>query len=206
MKSGYPTNGIDGGQVDSQWRQGVANKSGKAAVMWRVRYCWMLCLHRWLATEEDYRRTRWQVAKLRVLRRRLAEAGKEIEFLARLAIVVRPKQPYYAWARSLEPESASAFDTLLPKDLNNVYLVNQRYVTKPERVLRRYYRHIFADQLCGWSWAEEAWPAPRTWELFQQWFDAELIEPVHDLGIGPLIERVNAAELRRRIGRSSGGS
>jgi hypothetical protein len=127
------------------------------------------------------------LAKEVVLSRRRLAQETEIEYVERTAIIVRPKEPYYAWARGLAANSA--IDVLSPHERRQVYLVDQKYVRKPEKMLRRNFGRIFADQLNGWWRAEEDWPSPRTWAMFQEWFEADVIETVRDAGIGPLPDR-----------------
>ena len=49
-----------------------------------------------------HRQLRWLLARKKVLRRRTGT----LKHINRLAIVVRPKEPFYAWTRSLEGNSA----------------------------------------------------------------------------------------------------
>jgi hypothetical protein len=96
-----------------------------------------------------------------------------------MAIVVCLKEPYYEWARSLEEDSP--IDQVEPSERRNVYLVDQRDETKWEKVLRRHYAVIFEAELNEWYTARELWPRKRTWEMFQEWFDAKVVEVVADL-------------------------
>ena len=123
-----------------------------------------------------HRQLRWLLARKKVLRRRTGT----LKHINRLAIVVRPKEPFYAWTRSLEGNSAIGLKgRQLP---SKVYLVDQVSLGSPERALRRHYQSIFAVQLHSWHLVEANWPARRTWQVFQQWFEAEVIDPVLDLG------------------------
>jgi hypothetical protein len=36
--------------------------------------------------------------------------------------------------------------------------------------------------------SEEAWSSPRTWQMFQEWFAAEVVEVVQDIGLGRLVQ------------------
>lgn len=93
----------------------------------------------------------------------------------RAAIVVRPKPPFFDWARSLEgglPESTEAWAS--------VYLVPADENDQPDKIVRRCFGQIFEEQLEAWHRVEEDWPTPRTFSLFQQWFDAEVVDLVFD--------------------------
>lgn len=47
--------------------------------------------------------------------------------------------------------------------------------------LGAFWLDIFETSLEGWSLLESQWPSPRTYELFEQWFDTEVFEDVEDL-------------------------
>ncbi len=98
----------------------------------------------------------------------------------RAAIVLRPKKPFFDWARSLEgglPESTEAWCS--------VYLAEAAENDEPDEILRRHFAPIFEEQLASWHRVVDDWPAPRTFALFQQWFDAEVVDLVFDLSEEP---------------------
>ena len=99
----------------------------------------------------------------------------------RAAIVIRPKAPFFDWARSLEgglPESAEAW--------TSVYLVPADESDQPDKIVRRCFGQIFEEQLETWHRIEDDWPTPRTFSLFQQWFDADVVDLVFDLSEEPI--------------------
>ena len=104
-----------------------------------------------------------------------------MSFLYRYALTVTRKQPYLDWAASVGDDSAAhAFE--LPPDPRTVYLVPE---TDPVPDLRRllddFWEHIFVEELSTWMLEGETWPASRTREMFDAWFDVELTESVYDL-------------------------
>lgn len=99
----------------------------------------------------------------------------------RAAIVVRPKRPFFDWARSLEaalPESTEAW--------TSVYLVAAHEVDQPMEILRRCFESIFEEQLEAWHRDVDAWPTPRTFSLFEQWFEVEIVDMIFDLSEEPI--------------------
>lgn len=103
----------------------------------------------------------------------------------RVAIVVRPKTPFFDWARALEgglPEST--------KPWTMVYLAPADDGEQPKEILRRCFGEIFEEQLGSWHRVEEDWPTRRTFSLFQQWFDAEIVDLVLDLVDEPIEHEV----------------
>ena len=99
----------------------------------------------------------------------------------RAAIVVRPKTPFFNWARSLEgglPESTEAWES--------VYLVEAAENEEATCILRRCFASIFEEQLEGWHRDPDDWPKQRNIALFQDWFDADVVDLVFDLSEGPI--------------------
>lgn len=99
----------------------------------------------------------------------------------RAAIVVRPKSPFFDWARSLAgglPKSTQAW--------TSVYLVPADEIDQPEMHVRQCFGQIFEEQLEAWHRLQSAWPTPRTFSLFQQWFEAEMVDLVFDLSDEPI--------------------
>jgi hypothetical protein len=103
----------------------------------------------------------------------------------RVAVVVSPREPFRAWARSLE--DASPIDELPLADLTTVYLAEAEEPVEAESVIRRHFAAIFEEQLVGWHRVASAWPTPRTYVLFREWFDVSVIELVFDLADRPLV-------------------
>ena len=101
--------------------------------------------------------------------------------LQRSALTITRKQPYADWAnRVSEGEGDSVtYTDVLPR---TVYLVP---AIAPEastsELLGEFWEDIFEEELAAWSEDESTWPASRTRELFDLWFDVELTDSVVDL-------------------------
>lgn len=108
-----------------------------------------------------------------------------METINRAAIVVGPKEPYLAWARSLETNPP--IDELPFDDRTSIYLVNAgpEYFDGAD-IVRRNWQGIFDEQLNSWCLDRLAWPKKRTLQMFLEWFDARVAEMVFDLGEGIL--------------------
>lgn len=99
----------------------------------------------------------------------------------RAAILVRPKTPFFEWARSLEdglPENNEIWTA--------VYLVDEPDDYDPENIVRQHFKKIFDEQLGGWHLDTHAWPTPRTFSMFKQWFDFEIVDMVLDMAKDPI--------------------
>ena len=104
-----------------------------------------------------------------------------MQSINRAAIYVRPKQPFFDWAKSLEgglPEGESTW--------SSVYLADQDDGELPEAIIARHFFEIFDEQLEAWHTLESDWPKARTLTMFQQWFECEVIDLVLDLSRQPI--------------------
>lgn len=103
----------------------------------------------------------------------------------RAALVVRPAKPFLDWAASLDEEAPEQAKDLAKQI--SVYLVgedpNEREETAP---LENYWRHIFEEQLAGWSQDENDWPETLSLAMFKEWFEVTGESVVVDLVSGPI--------------------
>jgi hypothetical protein len=118
--------------------------------------------------------------------------------LNRSAVVVRPKQPFVAWLKSIE-------ELHLP-DVTQAQLGTTLYLVPAwddpadaEKVLGRVHDEIFCRELESWSTDEATWPKRRSLKLFKQWFDVVHFDLVQDVGPGP-IGNDEGPEERHRFG------
>jgi hypothetical protein len=104
--------------------------------------------------------------------------------LNRAALIVRPAEPYLAWARALDPELVPD-----PADEQTVYLVRELdEATEADDILEEVYEAVFEEELAGWCEDESLWPSPRTLDVFREWFTIELHSMILDLGDDELVD------------------
>ncbi len=114
-----------------------------------------------------------------------------MELLNRIAIVVQPKEPYLAWARSLEKDSP--IDSVTPGELSSLYLAEEpENDDEFDSIIEKHSKKIFAEKLEMWWRNKKVWPKKRTYAMFLQWFNVRVVDAVYDLKQS-LVER-------RRIG------
>ena len=107
-----------------------------------------------------------------------------MEYVDRMALLVRPKQPYIEWANSFDGGGPQYEST---QHSAKIYLIDE--VTDPsdvKKVVRRYWRDIFEEELNAWMRTPEVWPNRRTLGVFLQWFDVKVCDMVTDLGSLPI--------------------
>ena len=100
--------------------------------------------------------------------------------LHRFGLTITRKQPYADWANR---ESAGAPDPVAYTDElpRTIYLVPAIESLGVPELLEEFWSDIFEQELEAWSEDEATWPGPRTRELFDLWFAAELTDAVVDL-------------------------
>ena len=107
-----------------------------------------------------------------------------MEILNRYAITVTAKQPFIEWANKLTPE--------LPIEIN-FFSESHTYLTNPdlnnaEEHIKKYYKHIFEEELESIWTDENDWPKEIDFNTFCEWFDFVISDWVQDLSIKPLFE------------------
>ena len=103
----------------------------------------------------------------------------------RSLIILRPKQPFLDWARSLDDEKDLTIDSL-NEDLT-AYLIPEIWQdSDQEEFLKTCYDILFEEQLEGWWTDEAAWPQPRDLKMFLNWFQVEFHSLVFDVCDEPI--------------------
>ncbi len=121
--------------------------------------------------------------------------GREIWFINRDLLVVRPLEPFAEWARSVDDgKGVMAPEATL--DWTNSFLLPEfEMVEDAEAWLAENCDVIFEMMLNDWLMIPELWPEDRGWEAFQRWFSFERIETTWDLVDAPLSSDPPPADL-----------
>lgn len=109
--------------------------------------------------------------------------------LNRTAVIVRPKEPFIEWARSIDD------DGTLPtaEGEQTVYLILDFDDDRGfQHVLKQVWAEIFERELEGWYVDETLWPQDRTLAMFKKWFSIEYHTVIEDLCAWPLEDDENA--------------
>ena len=100
-------------------------------------------------------------------------------FLYRTPLIVRRRQPYIDWANSTDGEPLMTAQLAATPA---VYLTEAADDdASPERLVADYWPEIFEHELAGWSEDDTEWPADRSREMFDQWFEVVVGQGVVDL-------------------------
>ncbi|MFZ0406588.1 MAG: hypothetical protein WAM11_00535, partial [Cyanobium sp.] len=97
----------------------------------------------------------------------------------RCAIGIGPRQPLIDWIRQVSGDP----DVHWEANEDGLYLVPV-YENDIEAIsiLENTYERIFKAELESWSRDPASWPSPRTFALFQEWFEIRFYYLVEDLG------------------------
>jgi hypothetical protein len=105
-------------------------------------------------------------------------------------MLVRPKQPFLDWIRSVDeaPEILELEDI---QDDCTTYLVPEFDSSDDEpAVIAWCWDVVFEQELFSWFTDESLWPANRTQDMFMEWFEIEFNSLVFDLVDDLPLERI----------------
>ena len=104
----------------------------------------------------------------------------------RSLVIVKPKQPFLDWARTLDDEDKDLTLEQLTQD-STAYLIPELWQDSDhQELLESYYDILFDEQLAGW-WPDDAtWPQKRDLKMFLDWFEVEFHALVIDLCDEPI--------------------
>jgi hypothetical protein len=102
----------------------------------------------------------------------------------RCAIGVGPRRPLIEWSGQV----SGGIDPTDQLEDHSLYLI-PAYETpaQGEQRLREVYEKIFLSELQSWCLDPDAWPSPRSYELFREWFSIRFYDLVEDLSEDRLI-------------------
>lgn len=96
----------------------------------------------------------------------------------RTALIIRPKEPYLQWTRSLSGDGIEPD----PSGEQTVYLLPEFEDDAGfERILKKVWQELFERELEGWYLDESRWPQNRTFAMFKKWFSIEYHTVIEDL-------------------------
>lgn len=94
--------------------------------------------------------------------------------LNRVAVVIKPKEPYYEWTKTLGNVDSGM--TLEDHRKDCTVILTPAYETQAAmvRCAQGLAREIFRRKLWEWHRDETYWPKELGWCLFKEWFDFEI--------------------------------
>jgi hypothetical protein len=102
------------------------------------------------------------------------------ETINRTAVVIIPKEPFWDWVNSVEPESTSELTPEI-KEEGTVYLFPEFDESEEmDKHFQTIFRDMFENELMAWFTDESLWPRNRDWKMFKEWFDHKIHDVVWD--------------------------
>jgi len=119
----------------------------------------------------------------------------------RSMLIVKPKQPFLDWARSLDEESKDLTFERISGD-ETAYLVPQMWDDAgAESIVEWCYDILFELELDSWCVDPDTWPETRDLPTFLEWFKVEYHSLVLDLCAEPITHLEDEpAEIETRNG------
>lgn len=103
----------------------------------------------------------------------------EENYVDRIAINVKPLQPFLDWCLNLYP------DELDEIEVTNTYLIGHD-IENVEAWLRKKFDKIFTFELESWHLNKKEWPQKRNYKMFKEWFQVDVSTMVYDLERKPV--------------------
>ena len=108
-----------------------------------------------------------------------------LPFLNRDAFLVRPRERFAHWLRSLDEDATKEDTEAMLNGHGTIYLVDE-FATgggqEAERYLAKNWRTIAASEFGGWWEDEDDWPRLAGFKQFEEFFQWSHVEMVHDMG------------------------
>jgi hypothetical protein len=99
----------------------------------------------------------------------------------RSLIIVKPKQPFLDWLRSIDPEDKN----LQPEEINDdatAYLIPELETPdQQDHIIDWCAEFVFEQELWSWYTDEDMWPVGRDVKMFREWFAIEFHSLVNDV-------------------------
>ena len=116
-----------------------------------------------------------------------ASDDREIWYANRMLVLIRPRQAFADWINAIRQPGEQTHDVDDMRDSPGAFLIPLfEFREEAEEWIRENHLLIFETHL--WDWVEDTstWPVERTWELFLEWFDVELVGAPWDVVAAPL--------------------
>lgn len=96
----------------------------------------------------------------------------------RCAVGISPRPPLIDWTRRVSGEEAISWQ----ENDHGLYLLPP-YEDDEEgwEILQKVYGTIFEKELSSWCTDPQLWPSPRSFALFQDWFEIRFYDLIDDL-------------------------
>jgi len=99
----------------------------------------------------------------------------------RCLIIVKPKQSFLNWLRSVEPDDKDLQFEDINKDVTAYLVPEVETLDEQEEIIDWCAEFVFERELWSWYTDEDLWPVGRNAAMFREWFDIEFHSLVDDV-------------------------
>ena len=118
-------------------------------------------------------------AMLDNMEKEFSEEEFEENYINRIAIILKPLQPFFDWCSNLYPDETDDMKEI------NTYLINDD-VENVEDWLKKKFDKLFMLELESWHANKKEWPQRRNYKMFKQWFQVDISPLIFDLEKEPV--------------------
>jgi hypothetical protein len=112
-----------------------------------------------------------------------------MDYINRSAVTLRPKQPYLEWTRLDDTTGiADVVHGSMNQDPTVFLLPGYENDEEQQDVLQEFWPVLFEAMLDGWLRDPGRWPQDRTFKMFEEWFDVQMLSTVRDAYLDEAIE------------------
>lgn len=105
----------------------------------------------------------------------------------RMAVVIRPRQPFIDWANDLEGD-IEFDDEDFREDCTTLLVPVFEYNEEARSFVHEHYEEIFEHELAAISTDTDEWPEQLSLAMFLGWFDVEIHSIVIDMSDEPILD------------------
>ncbi len=122
----------------------------------------------------------------------------------RSLIIVKAKQPFLDWARSIDTEEECDLDDI--NEEPTAYLLPEyEMIDEQESIIDWCATYLFEHELWLWCTDEGLWPTTRAAETFREWFEVSFHSMVHDIVIDIPLQHIDYSKDEEDFDVSSNG-
>jgi hypothetical protein len=107
--------------------------------------------------------------------------GEAVWTVNRAVVVLRPKEPFVKWVRSVDRTAEPVEEDLIRSTSTAFLIPDFDFAEESWEWIKEYSSLFFDLELNDWYADEATWPSDRSWEVLEEWFEIELIDTAWDL-------------------------
>lgn len=112
--------------------------------------------------------------------------GHDVNMINRAVAVIKPRQPYLDWAKSIPGLAGDVTLDELRTDCITILIPNFDAVAESRAFIAGLSVNLFEMELGAWDRHPMTWPEDRSYERFCEWFDVEIHSIVVDASDGDI--------------------